>query len=1524
MAKLVMGQQQPMMMPSSISSSPLGRKPHIISVSDNEHLLDGDNRRSDIDKDVDQHEDTCTEWDDSAPMHNISVITVDNGSSGAPPSELYSQSCGVFPKLDVNSNKHNFGVGRGDKGTHRPFASVSAMCSQVVPPLDVGAGACGAIIPLGRSPLHEDAPYQHLAAEAALRDFDSLPTSPQTFQYYSTPTTEVYDGMQPRERLHSTSSIASRPPILSSTGRASTSGTMSTSSTVRSSTHIRSIPITFKAGTSSLRALARNGREPKVERFNYAKALLRSDDELEKLAEKIRTEINESELFELALAAEKAAEAGEVKFTGRASTFGIGEQHSTPIISSAAPNVATPTFGPSKTPATPPQSKPVRTTSSAAMRRAPSISAPITPTATPSPRIPLRMDVGLSASKRFPTAGPGGSAIRPSTVGERSISEPQLSTLSLLDSAIVVTPSHKPQQPEKRSMRIHSLRDVSEVIPHFKELHSHMRTHLYRERVEVKSLFFKEWQPSHPVDSNLGWGRFRNGMSTPRTNSAAAVDGNGNRSDHVPKHVNSTRQHRRSRSFFDDIAEMRLPGFGHRKSMHEGICTSRSFDNNFSDDTTQGSTPGVSHQKLFEKTLSSRISPAKMGDDAEQLRLLRKVAGTAHPDEKACDSMNANTEDRVLAASTEVGEDNSRCLFSFENEGSQTALSTARLPRRPAPFDLEELHLSITAENAQSLHNRSSCSSETSSVGSTDDVDVDDRREDVLHRGIRTDCISPGADVHGSRSPVSSPKLTTSKKIVLSPLPNESGVHSVSLLDDGSTCPTSPLHESSLETFIYQSYPPLEEVAPAKAPLTPKAKTPAESEFNTPAHLRVIKRLHRNSSTDAKETHVELDQQQEHKQLQPRLEPLRQGQKDETFISTPAMKVGTPLEPNSIVAHSDGAPNGNHNHERATVPSMYESETQFLALPTIHSVASDLTLEQVSQKFVRRTLRPHWPVGGSHSSLASPTTPAVSSPIAFMPPMKKSENFLLQPTLASHEERKFESEENLDEDQGYHTCNMDKNPRHVGDLLGHTEARSHAEQILDMPVQLVHRSEVGADTTSAALTEGKTSLHDTISDILNCPVEEKKECDNEALTLSQEHHILATESEKSTLRSLSKPLPGPPLLHEEAGCSRYPPQVDLDSSILSKFEEKVQENEHEDNSEPRSKELTTPLPAASDSRTVSPSLQPETETWDGQLVADLDVPTVNSILTGSNGNDAAVILAEMSSDSQDFITRSYASCSTVGRHLVGSHGHQSLCHSLPSTDENFKAALQGVLSHLTLSPRSDQLHAGVFIPDAENKEFLTNYFYCTKKEALPERGDGPRDTRFVDGEGGGLSCAEPCSGGDTQCYLYGVDAVCSGFAYLFPTTTTTTTTTAASGRFSGGSSGSVSVSGGSVRRTGSDGLYSASRDRTGKEQHPLMQQPQSHHQPHADIDWQHQHQQQNNSEGWMGMFQKAATQRFKFQFQSDNELERSRHSFNPPCLSRRVIPPPNRSHERTTSLHHEDNDAIGNLQLQIEGADSAV
>ena len=135
------------------------------------------------------------------------------------------------------------------------------------------------------------------------------------------------------------------------------------------------------------------------ERHNYAKALLCSDRELEKLSRKIRTEIQLSEMLELAVEAECAANAGLPSFSAKSSTFGSEE-------------------------------------------------------------FPLRYS-------------------RVNVLRSRNFSEGSI-------------PFVAHQIPAYKELKRFELRKVSEVIPPWKELHSQMRTHLFRCHVKEVNLLFCE------------------------------------------------------------------------------------------------------------------------------------------------------------------------------------------------------------------------------------------------------------------------------------------------------------------------------------------------------------------------------------------------------------------------------------------------------------------------------------------------------------------------------------------------------------------------------------------------------------------------------------------------------------------------------------------------------------------------------------------------------------------------------------------------------------------------------------------------------------------------------------------------------------------------------------------------------------------------------------------------------------------------------------------------------------------------
>jgi len=290
-----------------------------------------------------------------------------------------------------------------------------------------------------------------------------------------------------------------------------------------------------------------------------------------------------------------------------------------------------------------------------------------------------------------------------------------------------------------------------------------------------------------------------------------------------------------------------------------------------------------------------------------------------------------------------------------------------------------------------------------------------------------------------------------------------------------------------------------------------------------------------------------------------------------------------------------------------------------------------------------------------------------------------------------------------------------------------------------------------------------------------------------------------------------------------------------------------------------------------------PTMHKRTGTWDGVLSTDIyAVKAVNSLINSTSAvvNDAAVFLTDITrGDSSDADTASvHEACSLSGdRRSSDQHRNHPLCHS----DNNFKAAVQGVLSHLSLSPRKPELQdRAFFLPEAENKEFLRNYFYCTKKDENdmakeaenskyenvdPTATNASSATAFGDGVG----CAEPCNSRDTHCHMFAVDAMCGGFTYLFPVNAERAAAMNQSNN-SHGTSDAVAP------------LLARSRTRSAsfsREFYPST---------HAGIDWQN-----HQKESWLGMFQRVASKRFSFHTESD--FERSKHPFTPPCLTRRVL-----------------------------------
>jgi len=241
----------------------------------------------------------------------------------------------------------------------------------------------------------------------------------------------------------------------------------------------------------------------------------------------------------------------------------------------------------------------------------------------------------------------------------------------------------------------------------------------------------------------------------------------------------------------------------------------------------------------------------------------------------------------------------------------------------------------------------------------------------------------------------------------------------------------------------------------------------------------------------------------------------------------------------------------------------------------------------------------------------------------------------------------------------------------------------------------------------------------------------------------------------------------------------------------------------------------------------------------------------------------------------DVVARfNHASDTSIGDNL-------SVCHSLPSTDVNFKAAVQTVqgvavqtvqevFSHLSLgSPRSNE---NEWESEGDNKEFLSNYFYYAKAKDGNDlhassskdniQGLTPSETNLE-----GLACTEPCNGRDSPCYMFGIDTMCGGLIELIPNDVQITSTSR------------------NQRRQGSNGVFSTATIRDRSSSISMGQIRHGHERPQPGIN-----SLQGKDEGtWLSIFQRVASERFNIQFQTeDNALEKSRHPYTPPYLSRKV------------------------------------
>jgi hypothetical protein len=1172
----------------------------------------------------------------------------------------------------------------------------------------------------------------------------------------------------------------------------------------------------------------------RVERFDYAKALLQSDEELEKLSRRIRKEINESELFELALAAERAADAGEDRFSGRASTFGK------PLPKTTLPgakthqcskndprNVSTRTFSTMSTATI--------GSSSSYMGRSDDLMRTGIPTIGATPYTPDRR--GFMVKTRYHSS--------PGLI--LTGSEP-----SLLE-AMVEIAAAAPDEPEKRSMGVDSLRDINEVIPHWNELHVHMRTHLFRESVDKKTLFF------NPTESE-------------REKSSSSIISTAPLRSHWSH--SSMPKHRRSRSFLESIADIAVPHFGDskQKKRRQQVRSTGSFDfmsilSKECNNTTQASTTDESESsERLEETLLLNISNCEDNNSSSH------ASPVSNEVEKPCFKPDALVDELDVER-------------SCDNQREMAVSLATRTSARSQKFELADFEKAIESENSIPPKNRSACSSETTSLASS-------CSETEIHEMTNN-------DGEGGSTVFSVGRVSVNAEAQL--VNNDNVMISTSLADDDddSGPPVSPMPYSNLERMSSESYHPVvTQSSNPTPPLTPNNSTITTTRdlgFNTPAHLRVIKGIQKKSRLDEKWMDA------------PKQPQLRSISNIEEVITTPTVDFAVRYEPNSIIDTAADLPQETRFPERSKA-SLEEVEARFLALPAITGSVKDSNLKRLPKRRIarRRIKRSQW--------LDSPTTPTDQISRSFLPNARERQNdFLCEVMPHDYEHRISHVEEDLVGEK-----NNDSLDKSVRSFLNITHSSSDDKSGI-VPVSNIHADVVHLKTEAVSFPVADNDASRFCHSLTEYK-EEKKQCEDAVAA-----HVVCDAKDREEVAEEDAISPA----KDSEILSRH--QRILVKSLSSPSERCGNENSLE-----RSFNTTKSAPSSrnySDEENDTYVLR-RTDTWDGVVTTDsIDaIAAVNSLISSTSAavNDAAGFLIgaqkRQSKDTDELISegslptweRRGSANTMIGRLGVG----HTLCHG----EDNFKAAVQGVLSHLSLSPRvrtQDSEICELILPEPENKEFLHNYFYCPNQrdenQSTKENFDAKNTSMNHSGDDENLdfsstaaaasafrermACvAEPCSGHDPACSMLGVDTVCNGFSYfLFSGRTndldgsagTCPSTATSRNRGNAGPCNEVDAISLHDRRRyrttsfGKDNLGHSPGTPRGngidlQNQHVAgPSHPSYHHHQYSAAGI-------GERESWLDMFQRVASERFNFH--GGDELERSsKHSFTPPCLTRRVL-----------------------------------
>eukprot|EP00536_Pseudo-nitzschia_multiseries_P003719 jgi/Psemu1/323151/estExt_fgenesh1_pg.C_580033 len=1083
----------------------------------------------------------------------------------------------------------------------------------------------------------------------------------------------------------------------------------------------------------------------RVEGFNYAKALLRSDHELAKLSRKIRAEINESELYELADAAERAAESGHNNFCGKPSTF--GRQHEKKKMANTKPKT------PDKTePKTITGDKADATSYTSSHQYIPSCIRPV--------KFQTNHDDNGESKDRI--GGPVGFSEQSLLDHARAaaaavvVGAPSVTLLTL-------TPNQK--EPERRSMPITSLRDVNEVIPQWKELHSHMKTHFYRENVDEESLVFCETATSTATPSN----------SATKTNDTSYDCTS-------PKNNRDVLDSRRPKSFFENIASMKiLPKFGPMKKSRKKNPKLR---NSHGDDDTAGGTSNTSLE------MSQMPIGGVAATSPSHLPMEKKDHRIPH----------------LPTISLRSGQDRGRSSQD-DNESDRYSLLTPRSPKRPDILDLDAL---------QGSNSLGTSALRPESNGTKVAIHMNDDWNSVIGSSDNSFMGSPHCYRETSKKDVS---------VVKSPLTDRAP--STLFLEQKSACPASPVSTETRRNDFHSGFARSTSPSSPSTPNNSVVPRRKESGFSTPAQLRIIKRLPRNVLGEKTVKGTNGLEQSKSEDLH--------GYREESCVSTPAVAY-CEFEPNSIVE--------NPSH-RPTVliakPSLKEIEAKELALPIIQSSKSENDLNKPSRKLFRRSFRSQWQ-HGVKSPHDSPTTSTRTESTSKMSLNDRNEtrDFGCETSSSTVDP---ESESSTDQSE-------DDDSIAIGDTkslpLSISENSINSPQQPDTSIPRTKQSEM-------LLLEGDNFVQNSHYTEV---IDEKKEC-NSTVSSSDptsdfekdERPLFDTEARNFSLNLYPIPDDG---RERDGDPVQWKTPTKLNQKVVFL--------------EPKTGDVSSGLSLGKNDRVST--LQNRAAEWESKKKKNLNV-----IGTTSDSNYTTKTFGDISSNNSI-----HGDDGWVGRYSsrdASKDDNVSVCHSLPQTDANFKAAVQtvqNVFSHLSLGSPRDRVMTEDWKSEAENKEFLSNYFYCAKPEKVNmlEHYSTNADTAEVFDSsvnfGERLACTEPCNVRESPCFMFGIDTMCGGLADLLPNDAKTSYTS-------------------KIKRSRSaDGISSRATARDRSSSISMGQIHQHGQDVRSSIDF-NRHQEKSS---WLSMFQKVASERLNFHFE-ENEVERTKHPFTPPCLSRKVL-----------------------------------